>query len=75
MNGGIAAVAGRGESEVATDPPAAGAAHEQQRAAGPHLGRGVARDLEREHDVVAERLAHLIGVDLEQGHVARAGGR
>ena len=26
-----------GEPEVATDPPAAGAAHEQQRAAGPHL--------------------------------------
>ena len=26
-----------GDPEVATDPPAAGAAHEQQRAAGPHL--------------------------------------
>ena len=39
------------------------------------LGGGVARDLERQHHVVAERLAHLVGVHLEQGHVVRAAGR
>ena len=64
-----------GDPELATDPPAAGAAHEQQRAAGPHLGGGVARDLEPQHHVVAERVAHLICVHLEQGPVARAAGR
>ena len=59
---------GRGdEPELATDPPAAGAAHEDQRAAGPHLAGGVARDLEPEHHVVAERLAHLLCVHLEHG--------
>ena len=50
---------GRGDPEAVTDAPAAGAAHEQQRAPRPHLAGGVARDLERQHHVLAERLAHL----------------
>ena len=38
------------------------------------LPGGVARDLERQRDVVAERSAHLVCVHLEQGHVVRAAG-
>jgi hypothetical protein len=32
-----------------------------------HLADGVARDLEPQHHVVAERLAHVVCVHLEQG--------
>ena len=75
MNAGSTAVAAEHEPEVAPDPPAAGAAHEQQRAAGPHLAGGVARDLERQHRMVGERRAHLVGVHLEQRPVVGAAGR
>src|SRR5258706_452594 len=58
-----------------SEAPAAGAAHEQQRAPRPHLADGVARDLERQHHVLADRLAHLGCLHLEQRSVARAAGR
>ena len=63
-----------GDAEAMADPPAAGATHEHERPAGPHLAAGVARDLESQHHVVAERLSHLIRVHLEQGPVTRASG-
>ena len=50
---------GGGDPEAVTNTPAAGAAHEQQRASRPHLAGGVARNLERQHHVLAEGLAHL----------------
>jgi hypothetical protein len=58
--------------EARADTTAAGAAHEQQRAAGPHLAAGVARDLELQHQVLGDCVAQLIGVHLEQGPVVRA---
>jgi len=51
VNGGSAAVGG-GDPEAVTDAPAAGAAHEQQRALRPHLAGGVARDIEHQHRVL-----------------------
>ena len=66
---------GGGDPDAASHPPAAGAAHEQQRAPWSHLASGVARDLEPQHDVTAEHLAHLVRVHLEQGSVGRAGPR
>ena len=63
-NGGSAAVAAEDDPEPVADAPAAGAAHEQQRAAGPHLADRVARDLERLHDVLAERLRALASASI-----------
>ena len=74
VNGGSTAVAADDDPEVAPDPAAAGAAHQQQRAAGSHPADGMPGDLERQHRVVADRLAHLIGVHLQQGPVVRAAG-
>ena len=65
---------GGGDPETGTDAPAAGATHQQQRSRRPHLGCGVARDLEPEHYAVTDRLAHLRFVHLEQGSVSRAAG-
>src|ERR1700681_351090 len=47
----------RDDPETVTDAPAAGAAHEDQRAAGPHLAYGVARDLKPQHHMPAERFS------------------
>jgi hypothetical protein len=41
----------RGQPELAADLAAAGATHGRQRAPGPHLRRGLARNLERQDDV------------------------
>src|SRR5258708_3649144 len=73
--GGQRGGGGGTDPEAVPDAPAAGAAHEQQRAPRPHLADGVARDLERQHHVLAERLAHLGCLHLEQRPVARAAGR
>jgi hypothetical protein len=70
QNGG----GGGGDPEPGTDSPSAGAAHEQQRARWPDLGGGVARDLQPQHHVVADRLAHPGPVHLEQGPVVRSAG-
>ena len=56
------------------DAPAAGTAHEHQRAPWPHHARGIARDLKSQHDVIAERVARLGRVHLQQGPVDRASG-
>ncbi len=61
----------RHQPEALPDLPAAGAAHEHQRAAGRHLGGGAPCDVQRHHDVVGQRVAHLVGVHLQQGHVVR----
>jgi hypothetical protein len=46
--------------------------HEHQRPAWPHLAGGVARDLERQHHMLAEPPARLICVHLEERPVMRA---
>ena len=67
---------GRGDDPRPTpDPAAAGPAHEQQRPAGPHPAGGVARDLERQRQVLADARRDLGAVHLEQGPVVRASGR
>ena len=48
------------DAETANDSPAAGAAHQYQRAAWPHLAVGVAGDLEPKDDVAAERVSDLV---------------
>ena len=50
---------GGGDPVAGTDPSATGAAHEQQCPSGPHLAHGVAGDLEAQHQVTAQPLAHL----------------
>jgi hypothetical protein len=65
----------RRDPKGTADPPAAGTAHQQQRAAGPHLAGGVARDLEARHQAFADRLTHLICSYLEQRSVMRDAGR
>ena len=54
------------------DPPAAGAAHEDQAPARAHPAHGAAGHLEIQPDVIAESVAHLAGVHLEQRAVARS---
>ena len=65
----------RDDRGAGTDPPAAGAADEQQRAAGSHPAGDVAGDREREQHVLAERSARFFGVHFERGLVARAAAR
>ena len=56
INGGSAAVAVEARRGRVAAAAAAGAAHEDERAAGPDLAGGVARDLERQSDVVGDAL-------------------
>jgi hypothetical protein len=63
-----------GDPERAADAPSAGTAHQQQRAAGPHLRPGLAGDRKGNDDVVAEGLVHLVLGQFQHGSVARAAG-
>ena len=66
---------GRGDAELRADPPGAGATHEQQRAAGPHLPtawRATAR-ASRTWSLSARRTS--VGLHLEQRPVVGAAGR
>lgn len=65
----------RDDSEDGARAAAAGAAHEQQRAAGPHLAGRALGYVDRQQHVLGEAAARLLGIHFEQGPVVRAAGR
>ena len=71
MNGGSDAVAARNDPDVPAHASAAGAAHEDQAAARAHPAVGAAGDLQVQPRVIAESVAHLRRVHLQQRAVAR----
>jgi hypothetical protein len=69
--GSVARNSFRRSSSRRSDPktlraaPPGRTAHEQQRAPGPHRAGGVAGDVERQHDMAADRVTYLVCGHLE----------